>query len=126
LLPRFTKDRKKNMSHAAPTEKPNISSSAALWSVLIFVGLIIAAINFVQAESKSEGHGGHGAANEQHGGAAHHGESHEAAGGHEAEQAEHGAEHAAAPAALDTSKHEGHESHEAPAAAGHAKEEAHH
>lgn len=112
------------MSHAVQPEKPNVSSSAALWSVLIFVGLIVAAINFVQAESKSEGHGGHGAATEQHGGAAH-GEGHEAAGGHEAAQPEHGAEHAAAPAAHDTTKHEAHEGHEAPAAE-HAKEEAHH
>ncbi len=105
------------MSHAVQTEKPNVSSSAALWSVLIFVGLIVAAINFVQAESKSEGHGGHGAA--------HHAEGHEAAGGHEAAQPEHGAEHAASPAAHDSVKHEAHENHEAPAAE-HAKEEAHH
>lgn len=107
------------MSHGAQTEKPNISSSAALWSVLIFVGLIIAAINFVQSESNSEGHGGHGAATEHHGGAAH-----EAAGGHEAASSEHGTEHGTAPAATphDSAAPEG---HEAPAAE-HATEEAHH
>lgn len=61
------------MSHSVPTEKTNIPSSSALWAVLIFVGLIIAAINFVQAENKpEEGHGEHGAATEHAGGAAHH------------------------------------------------------
>lgn len=73
------------MSHGVQTEKPNVSSSAALWAVLIFVGLIIAAINFVQAESKGEGHGGHEAATEHHeAGAGHEAEaSHEAAAPHE-------------------------------------------
>ena len=61
------------MSHSVPTEKTNIPSSSALWAVLIFVGLIIAAINFVQAENKpEEGHGEHGAATEHVSGAAHH------------------------------------------------------
>lgn len=60
------------MSHSVPTEKTNIPSSSALWAVIIFVGLIIAAINFVQAESKGEGHGGHGAATEHAEGAAGH------------------------------------------------------
>lgn len=83
------------MSHPVQAEKPNISSSSALWATLIFVGLIIAAINFVQAESNSEGHGGHGAATEQHDGAATHGEGHGAAG-HEAAQPEHGTESQAA------------------------------
>lgn len=72
------------MSHSVPTEKTNVPSSSALWAILIFVGLIIAAINFVQAESKSEhGHGEHGAATEHVEGAAHHeattGEAHETA-----------------------------------------------
>lgn len=50
------------MSHSVPTEKTNIPSSSALWAVLIFIGLIVAAVNFVQAENKDEGHGEHGAA----------------------------------------------------------------
>lgn len=45
------------MSHSAPTEKTNIPSSSALWAVLIFIGLILAAVNFVKAESTGEGHG---------------------------------------------------------------------
>ena len=100
------------MSHSVPTEKTNIPSSSALWAALIFVGLLIAAINFVQAESKGEGHGEHGAATEHAEGAAHHeapapGEEHATAG-----------EHAAtAPAATgDTAHHE----------AQPASEEAHH
>lgn len=61
------------MSHSVPTEKTNIPSSSALWAVLIFVGLIIAAVNFVQAENKpEEGHGEHGAATEHVSGTAHH------------------------------------------------------
>lgn len=61
------------MSHSVPTEKTNVPSSSALWATLIFVGLIIAAINFVQAESKSEhGHGEHGTATEHVEGVANH------------------------------------------------------
>jgi hypothetical protein len=105
------------MSHGVQTEKPNTSSSAALWAVLIFVGLIIAAINFVQSESKSEGHGEHGAATEQHDGAGH-----EAAGGHEATTEGHAEE--AAPAATHDSAEDG-EQHETPAEKP-AHEEAHH
>ncbi|WP_118972176.1 hypothetical protein [Taibaiella koreensis] len=109
------------MSHPVQAEKPNISSASALWAVLIFAGLIIAAINFVQAESNSEGHGGHGAATEQHDGAGAHDEGHEA--GKEAQAPAHGATEQAAPAA------EGHDSaqgtHEAPAEKP-AHEEAHH
>lgn len=45
------------MSHSVPTEKTNIPSSSALWAVLIFIGLILAAINFVKAENSGEGHG---------------------------------------------------------------------
>ena len=110
------------MSHGVQTEKPNISSSAALWSVLIFVGLIIAAINFVRSENSSEGHGGgHGAATEQHGGGAHHG----TAEGHEAASAEHGTEHSTTPAATPPHDSAAPQGHEAPAA-GHTTEEAHH
>jgi len=79
------------MSHSVPTEKTNIPSSSALWAVIIFVGLIIAAINFVQAESKGEGHGEHGAATEHVEGAANHeapaGEAHAAAAPTTEEQA---------------------------------------
>jgi hypothetical protein len=60
------------MSHSVPTEKTNIPSSSALWAVIIFVGLIIAAINFVQAENKGEEHGEHGAATEHVEGVANH------------------------------------------------------
>jgi hypothetical protein len=111
------------MSHGVQTEKPNTSSSAALWAVLIFVGLIIAAINFVQAESKSEGHGEHGAATEHHDAPAGHDASggHEAATGHEAEN--HGEQ--AAPAATHDSGAAHGEQHETPAAQP-AHEEAHH
>lgn len=112
------------MSHGVQTEKPNTSSSAALWATLIFVGLIIAAINFVQAESKSEGHGGHGAATEHHDAAA----GHEANGGHEAatghETATEGHAEEAAPAATHDSAEHG-EQHETPAEKP-AHEEAHH
>ncbi len=53
------------MSHAVASEKPNASSSAAFWAVLIFVGLIIGFINFVQVMSHDEGHGGgHGTTTE--------------------------------------------------------------
>jgi hypothetical protein len=98
------------MSHSVPTEKTNIPSSSALWAVIIFVGLIIAAINFVQAESKSEhGHGEHGAATEHAGSAEGHG--HGTKEEHHAPTAE---EHATTGAA-DTAHHE------APAA-----DEAHH
>jgi hypothetical protein len=45
------------MSHSESVEKPNNSSSAAFWSVLIFAGLIIATINFIQVMSgHDEGH----------------------------------------------------------------------
>lgn len=109
------------MSHGVQTEKPNTSSSAALWAVLIFVGLIIAAINFVQSESKSEGHGEHGAATEHHDAAAGHDATggHEAAGGHETATEGHAEE--AAPAATHGSA----EQHETPAEKP-AHEEAHH
>ena len=43
------------MSHSVPTEKTNIPSSSALWAVLIFIGLILAAVNFVKAENSGEG-----------------------------------------------------------------------
>lgn len=109
------------MSHAVQTEKPNVSSSAALWAVLIFVGLIVAAINFVQAESNAGGHGGHGGheATEQHGGGAH-GEGHEAAaGGHAAPEAAHTSE---AATSHDNAAHGEHQEAAAPA----THEEAHH
>lgn len=108
------------MSHGVQTEKPNISSSAAMWAVLIFVGLIIAAINFVQAESKGEEHG-HGAATEHHEAGA----GHEAAGGHESHEATAESNHATGtPAAThDSAEHGAHP--EAPAAEP-AHEEAHH
>lgn len=100
------------MSHSVPTEKTNIPSSSALWAALIFVGLLIAGINFVQAESKGEeGHGEHGAATEQVEGAA----NHEAPAGEEhATAAPATEEHATATA--DTAHHE----------AQPAAEEAHH
>jgi hypothetical protein len=111
------------MSHAVQSDKPNIPSSAAFWSVLIFVGLIIAAVNFTRVMgSHDEGHGGgHGAATEHH----------DAAAGHGDHGTEHGAaqpEHAAQPAAAghDDSAVHG-EAHAAPKAEAHpAKEEAHH
>lgn len=107
--------------HVVEKEKPNVSSSAAAWATLIFVGLIIAAINFVQAESNSEGHGGgHGAKTEHHeAGAGHEAAGHEA---HEATTTEH-AETAAPAAGHDSAEHGEHS--EAPAAEP-AHEEAHH
>ena len=108
------------MSHAVQPDKPNIPSSAAFWAVLIFVGLLVGAINFVKAMSSDEGHGGgHGAATEHHDAAAGgHGDSHAAPAqghGHEAAPAE-GHDSHAAPA----------EAHAAPHAEEKAKEEAHH
>lgn len=75
------------MSHSVPSDKPNISSSAAMWTAIIIVGLIIGAINFVKAMSHDDGHGGgHGAATEHHEAGAGHGAAteHKAndAGGH--------------------------------------------
>lgn len=109
------------MSHGVQTEKTNVPSSSALWAVLIFVGLIIAAINFVQAESKDEGHGGHGEAVEHHEAGA----THEAVEGHANHEAATEAGHAegTTPAASQDSAAHG-EHQEAPAAPAH--EEAHH
>ena len=98
------------MSHSVPTEKTNVPSSSALWAVLIFIGLILAAINFVKAESGSEAHGEHGEAKtEQVDNEAHKGK--EAAGtpGEAAEAAAKPAEGAttgssATPASTDTTK----------------------
>lgn len=101
------------MSHAVQTEKTNVPSSAALWAVLIFIGLLVAAINFVQAESKSEGHGNHGAATEQHNGA-----------GHEEASGEHVPAESHAPEAA-VHENAAHGEHEAPAAKP-AEEQAHH
>lgn len=83
------------MSHSVPTEKTNVPSSSALWAVLIFMGLIIAAINFVQAENKDEGHGEHAATEHVE---------HTAGATHEAAAEEHTTEAAAttAPAAAVT------------------------
>ena len=111
------------MSHSVQSDKPNISSSAALWAVLIFVGLLVGAINFVKAMSHDEDHGGgHGAATEQHDATSGHGTSHGAATEHHANDA--GSEHAGSPEQ---------ESHEATPAESHqtapaekAKEEVHH
>ncbi|GAA4467910.1 hypothetical protein GCM10023093_24520 [Nemorincola caseinilytica] len=71
-------------THGHSTEnKAIISFGNGLWLVIILVGLFIAALNFVQVESASEGHGE--ATHETH---------HGAAGGHEAAPAAH---HDAAP-----------------------------
>ncbi len=118
------------MSHAVQPEKTNIPSSAAFWTVLIFVGLVIGGVNFVKAMGGDEAHGGgHGAPTEHAAPAAGHGahgEGHEAHEAPAAHNEAHGTEAA------------GKEGHEAPAAehneAGHAapetaqpaKEEAHH
>lgn len=88
------------MSHSVPTEKTNIPSSSALWAALIFVGLLIAAINFVKAESADEGHGEHhGAATEQVEGAAAHHEEAAASEEHATEATTPAASEASAPAA---------------------------
>lgn len=61
--------------HAHSTEnKAIISFKNSFWLVIILVGLFVAALNFIQVESKGseEGHGAHGAAtHEAHGGAGH-------------------------------------------------------
>jgi hypothetical protein len=57
------------MSHSTHTEeKPNIPSSAALWSVVIFIGLVLATINFVKSFSAADAHGAH-ATHDTHGAA---------------------------------------------------------
>lgn len=98
------------MSHSVQNEKPNLSSSSALWAALIFVGLILSAVNFVKAQGESDDHG-HGAATEHHAeGAAH---------GHE--DAHHGT---AAPAHNNNNAAETHAAHPTDSTA--AGEQAHH
>ncbi|PSK94958.1 hypothetical protein [Taibaiella chishuiensis] len=74
------------MSHAVQPEKTNIPSSAAFWTVLIFVGLVIGGVNFVKAMGGDDAHGGgHGAPTEHAAPAAGHGahsEAHEAPAAH--------------------------------------------
>lgn len=41
------------MSHAVSNEPVKNSSAAAFWAILIFIGLLIGAINFVHIESNS-------------------------------------------------------------------------
>lgn len=103
------------MSHSVPTEKTNIPSSSALWAVLIFIGLIIAAVNFVQAENKDEGHGEHAAVEHaEHTGAP----AHEAATEGHAAETPAATEHAAVTPVTDSNKTTGE--------AKPATEEAHH
>jgi hypothetical protein len=110
------------MSHGVQTEKTNVPSSSALWAVLIFVGLIIAAINFVQAENTGEGHGGHGEAIEHHEAGADH-EAIEGQAGHEATTEAAPAEGTAPAAAThDTAAHGEHQDTQAAP----THEEAHH
>lgn len=108
------------MSHPVKTEKPIISSSTAWWCGAIFIGLIIAAVNFIQAESNSEGHGGHGAATEQHDS---HGAGHETSHG---PAVQHEEEHGTQPAADMHDSGAAHEGHQETPAEPHAQEEAHH
>jgi|GEM_PF-1716122 len=62
--------------------KAKISFGNSFWLVIILVGLFIAALNFVQAESGSEGHGdGHEPAHHE---AQHHEATHNEATHHEA------------------------------------------
>ncbi|MCF8450123.1 MAG: hypothetical protein K9G49_09665 [Taibaiella sp.] len=70
-------------NHAHSTEnKAIISFKNSFWLAVILVGLFIASLNFVQAESAPEGHDAHGAAtHDAHGAATHDAHS---TGGHEA------------------------------------------
>ncbi|MFT4061020.1 MAG: hypothetical protein QM642_01540 [Edaphocola sp.] len=88
------------MSHAAPVEKSNIPSNAALWFGLLIVALVVCAINFIHAESAPSHGGEHGAA------------LHGAAEGHHAEAGSvepHEATEAAINNAHDTAKAPAHE-----------------
>jgi hypothetical protein len=44
------------MSHAISNESPKNPSSAALWAILIFIFLLIGAINFVQSFGENDEH----------------------------------------------------------------------
>jgi hypothetical protein len=82
--------------HALP-EKPNTSSTAAFTAVLIFVGFIVALINFTQVMGHDDAANGHGTEHaapshgNSHGADAHHstpaGDSHTTSG-HDAEHGE--------------------------------------
>jgi hypothetical protein len=99
--------------HAHSTEnKTIISFKNSFWLVVILVGLFIAALNFVQAESApaAAGHGGHDA----HGAPAH--ADHKAAADHAAPAGE-----AHAPEAHGTEAH----AEEAPKAEQHKEEAGH-
>lgn len=105
-------DKSYTMSHdthgaPGPSNRTVISFKNSFWLVVILVGLFIAALNFVQAESEPE-EGGHEATHEMH----------HATGEHAAAPAE--AHEAAATEA------EGKEATEAKPAAEAPKEEAHH
>jgi len=52
------------MSHPVQVATPNTSSSAAFWFCLIFVGLLVGAINFVRIMGEDSGH--HGAHGTEH------------------------------------------------------------
>lgn len=52
------------MSHSVQVETPNTSSNAAFWFCLIFVGLLVGAINFVRIMGEDTGH--HGAHGTEH------------------------------------------------------------
>jgi hypothetical protein len=106
------------MSHSVPTEKTNVPSSSALWAVLIFIGLILAAVNFIKAENSGEGHGEHAAATEQVENDAHSGatktvlpEQITPQAKPAAAAAEGAQNNASQPAANDTTKHAAEEAH---------------
>lgn len=44
------------MGHAHVEDKPNVSSSAAMWFGLLLIGLVLAAVNFVQINTKHDAH----------------------------------------------------------------------
>lgn len=44
------------MGHAHVEDKPNVSSSSAMWFGLLLIVLIISAVNFVKVSSGSHGH----------------------------------------------------------------------
>jgi hypothetical protein len=71
-------------NHAQADNKPNTSSSASFWFVIILIGLFISAVNFVSVMSHDTGGHGEGHSTE-HSAPATHETSHE--GAHHAEEA---------------------------------------
>ncbi len=76
------------MSHPVQVETPNSSSSAAFWACLIFVGLLVGAINFTRIMGES--HGSHGTHDTEHVEEGHHPAGH---GTHDTQPAEEATPH---------------------------------